>query len=248
MTVGSDSPPIVRHRGRTYWVRETLSPLPPEEKLAPTPPKKPTGKRFVEPYRLSAEQRTAIITALAEQEIGDDEGRALFTAALEYDLAGCPGLNESTPAPPRPRRPRPSAADKAVAEVAGAARALAEQLGQLDPAAVLQLQSALKDADRFRRTYGDDYLRSLRCELDRVAAAVARPSPAPAPEKSRPEVPEAARRFILRAADAFADCFETRATAQRGSPFLAALKAVAAATGVRIPLDQRTVAEIIGRG
>jgi hypothetical protein len=66
-------------------------------------------------------------------------------------------------------------------------------------------------------------------------------------EPPQPQLPEAAVRFIRRAADAFGDCFEIPATAQRGSGFLAALKAIAAATGARVPLDQRAVAEILAR-
>jgi hypothetical protein len=246
--VASDSPPSARARARTYWVRKTLTPPPATETSAPAPgrknPASPPGKRFVEPYRLSDGQREAILATLEEHALGDRDSRMLFTAALEYDLAGCPGLGESAPAPAKPKRPRPSAAERATAEIAAAARALADQLGQLEPAAAGQLQAALKDADRFKRSYGDDYLRALRVELDRVASAVI---PRPPAEVPQPQVPEAANRFIRRAADAFGDCFETPANAQRGSGFLAALKAIAEATGVRIPVDQRTVAEILAR-
>lgn len=243
--LGSDSPTARGRTGRTYWVRDALSPIPEADRVAPAPAvKKPKGKRFVEPYRLSHEQRAGIVAALQAHGVGDDDSRSLFAAAMEYDLAGCQVLTAPSPEPARAPRPRLSAADKAIAEVATAARALAEQVGRLDAGTIVRLQAALKEADRFKRTYGDDYLRSLRCELERVAAVAPAASPKPAPNP-KPDMPETARRFILGAADAFGDCFEVKATAQRGSPFLAVLNAIVAATGVLVPVDQPTVAELL---
>lgn len=246
--MGSDSPPISRLRsGRTYWVRRTTPPPAEAEPASPSAPKRPAGKRFVEPYRLSDDQRAAIIAPLEALGVGDAESRDLFAAAMEYDLAGCRDLTSSQPEQPA-RTPNPSAEERRLREVAESAQALAEQLARLDQKATERLALALTESDRFKRGYGDDYLRALHCELQRIASATPKQAPERAAPPPKPELPESARRFVLRAADAFGDCFETKASAQRGSAFLAALKAIVTTTGVRVPADPRAVAAILDKG
>lgn len=245
----SDPPPISRlGSGRSYWVRRT-SPPPPEAERS-SPPKRPAGKRFVEPYRLSDEQRAAIIAPLAALGVGDEESRSLFAAAMEYDLAGCRELASAEPPQPARRpKPKPSADERSLRELAAAAQALAEQLAGLTPAAAERLRLALSETDRFKHGYGDEYLQALRCELQRIAGTTASKGPEQAaPPPPKPEVPEAAQRFVLRAADAYADCFETKPSPQRGSAFLDTLKAIVSATGVRVPTEPRAVAEILAKG
>jgi hypothetical protein len=233
--VGSSSSTGTRS-GRTYWVRRHIAPPPEEGK--PSAPKKRKGQRFVQPYRLTEEQRTKLLKPLEEKGIGDPESRDLFAAAMEYDLAGCQALAE--PEPPKPRRPAPAKQDPALAALMMTAKALVEQIAGLDAGARSRLLAALKEGDRFKRDYTCDYLAALGAELSRIATA------APAPKRPAPPALSAdVRRFILRASDAFADCFEQKATAQRGSPFAAAIKALVAATGIPVPTDGQTLAEIL---
>ena len=108
-------------RGRgSYWVRANPpSAFPDEDEGAmipapPTPPrprKAATGPRFVEPCRLEAAQRAALLAALESEGLGDDDSRQIFLAALEYDLAGCrqlmagpksPNAEVQLPSPPEP--------------------------------------------------------------------------------------------------------------------------------------------------
>ena len=70
-------------------------------------PKASAKKRFVEPYRLSDEQRDAMLAPLAERGLGDAESRDLFAAALAYDIATCYEL--TTAQPSRSHRNRSSA-------------------------------------------------------------------------------------------------------------------------------------------
>jgi hypothetical protein len=239
--VASNSPTGTRSE-RAYWVRSTIA-LPLDDGK-PSPPKRPAGKRFVEPYRLTDEQRARLVAPLEEKKIGDDEGRTLFAAAMEYDLAGCRALAEtaptSIPAPP----PAPAERDPALSALAAAAQALAEGLAALEPTAAGRLLAGLKEADRFKRDYGADYLDAISGELARIAAAAEAPVAAPKPPKPAP-VPEEAKRFVLRAADAFRDCFEQKPTAQPESPFIVALEAIVAATAIPIPTDPRTLAQIL---
>lgn len=184
-----------------------------------------------------------MLEPLKEQDIGDEESRSLFAAALEYDLASCRRLTESAKeSPPPVQRRSESKDDVALAALAEAARGLAQWLAGLDEAASHRLQRRLGAADRFRRNYGEDYLESLRSELWRVAD-IGNPTEQATPAPTRePALSEDTRRFVLRAADTFRDCFELATDAQPGSPFVTALEAIVAATGIRMATDQPTLA------
>jgi hypothetical protein len=151
----------------------------------------------------------------------------------------------------------------ALTELAEAARTLSGRLQTLDAESRTRLFQALHQGDRFQRGYDDAYLMALTGELTRlaegaapqptaVATAEAGPelpaatAPPPAPKKvPAPKPSPAARQFIIRAADAFEECFDQAPTAQVGGPFAAMLKALAVATGIRIPTDARSLAEIL---
>ncbi|MEA3276636.1 MAG: hypothetical protein U9Q81_15350 [Pseudomonadota bacterium] len=243
--VGSRSSPSARARsGRSYWVRGALSPSQVGDN--PPSPKTSGGKRFVEPYRLSEEQRAAVLTPLEGEGIGDPASRELFAAALEYDLGTWRQIVEPEPKPKRPKvRPASNKADEALAELSKAAQILAEQLDRLDDGSTKQLQQGLKGTDRFKRSYGEDYLRSLRCELLRVAGAGQPTRQQAEAPPSRPAISDSARDFLLRAAHVFGECFEITATAEPGAPFLTAIRAIVAATDVEVPTDRRTVSLIL---
>ena len=225
-------------KGR-YWVRNTTkTPNPVEAK-----PRK--RQRFVEPYRLSDEQRSAMLVPLEHLGIGDKETRSLFSAAMEYDLASCHSADEPTDAVATDSKPESSADDfrLSLSPLHDAARDLAERLKALDETARARLQQTLKETDRFRRTYDDEYFGVLRYELLRLAA-VTKPPEQPVPN-AKPAISEAAQRFVVRAADAFEECFDLKATAQVGGPFLLTLKAIAAATGIQIPTDAGSIAGLL---
>lgn len=273
------------HSGRSYWVRNVLASARDNADAADTiptakgvPKSQQTKKRFVEPYRLSDEQRAAMLAPLADRGIGDPESRELFAAALAYDLATCYELTVANPdraaapasdevaaeltrqAPTKPQARKVSgkgALDPALAELTLAAQALAAHIEALGAEARTSLLQGLREGDRFRRGYDDDYLSALHGELLRIvlgasagssddAVSSARRAPAP----TRLEVPKpspAARQFIARAAGAFEQCFDQGPTAQVGGPFAAMLKALVAVTGVRIPTDARNLADMLRR-
>jgi hypothetical protein len=147
----------------------------------------------------------------------------------------------------------------ALAELAEVAKTLSGRLQALDTESRTRLFHTLHQGDRFHRGYDDAYLRALTGELTRLAEGAA-PQPtavataeagpelpaAPAPKKvPAPKPSPAARQFIIRAADAFEECFDQAPTAQVGGPFAAMLKALAVATGIRIPTDARSLGEIL---
>jgi hypothetical protein len=240
-------------------------------------PKSPsTKKRFVEPYRLSDAQRAAMVAPLAEGRIGDPESRELFAAALAYDLATCYDLMAASPdgtaapaatetaAAPAGRAPgktqgrktaRTAVPAPALAELADVAKTLAARLDGLEGAVRTALLHGLAENDPFHRGYDEAYLAALRGELMRIALCTGAKVPVPGAEQpaplAKPPTPKpspAARQFIARAAGAFEECFDQAPTAQVGGPFAAMLKALATATGLRIPTDARTLADLLGRG
>jgi len=56
-----------------------------------------------------------------------------------------------------------------------------------------------------------------------------------------------ARRFILRVADAFEDCFELAPDTRPDSPFPSALDAIVTTTNIGVPTDQDALTRILGR-
>lgn len=261
------------HSGRHYWVRnipdqtEDDAVVTAVGKGVSQPPNTSATpkKRFVEPYRLSDEQRTALLAPLAERGIGDAESRELFAAALAYDLATCyelAGPEPETPcAPPETEVPakvrKPAPLDAALVSLAQAAATLADCLDALDPGARDRLLQGLRETDRFQRGYDDAYLTALRGELLRVATGLsatattpptAEPAPPAVKKAAAPKPSPAARQFIARAAGAFEECFDQAPNAQVSGPFIAMLKALVAVTGVRIPTDARSLAVLLKQG
>lgn len=182
------------------WVRANPPSAFPDEDEAlihPAPPalsrpqKRAPGPRFVEPCRLEASQRAALLTALEAEGLGDEDSRQIFLAALEYDLAGCRRLLAEQKLPP-PASPEavlitpsppiaveaaaitpPSSATpaSALADLADLAGNLAQALAELIPAQRETLQWLLEASDCLGRGYGDSYLDTLRLELLHLQAA-----------------------------------------------------------------------------
>jgi hypothetical protein len=244
--LGSGSSPTVGTRPRhTKQARRTASSV---AHGAKTPfPKKPDGKRFVEPYRLGTEQRCAMLSALKKRKIGDEESRALFAAALEYALAvyhqsPSPTEPSSTTSPER----RSTIENPVVSALTEAAGSLVQQIEKLGDTASRLLEQELEKEDRFRRSYSEEYLKSLDLALRRFAV-IGKPVVENAPTASDASGPaENARRFVLHAADAFQDCFELAPDSEPGSPFPAALEAIGGIVGMGIPTDSATLNRILG--
>jgi len=232
--------------GRNHWAPNS-TPLRAEE-AGPTPPKKSGSKRFVEPYRLDTEQRGAILSRLQEHDIGDEESRSLFVAALEYDLARCSGL--VAPAQEHSTSEHEGNGHEVggvMDSLAEAAEKLADELARLDAAVSLRLQQELEMADRFRRSYGEDYLATMNAELRRLAEFVRSSEGLPGTTVPGPAFSDEARLFVLRVADAYESCFDLVPAAQSGSPFASALEAIVTATRICVPTDQAALIRIFDR-
>ncbi|WP_089727665.1 hypothetical protein [Candidatus Thiosymbion oneisti] len=241
------SPSASGHGSRDAVIRGArASPAGGEE---PVPPGRSSGTRFIEPYRFDSEQRAAILSRLQERSIGDEESRSLFVAALEYDLASCGWLTTpgQRPATSDHQENDPDLDAAAMAALVETAEKLVQELANLDTATSLRLQQGLESTDHLRRGDGGDCLETLLGELRRVVnvgRSLGRLAGSVAP---RPAYSDEARRFVLRVADAFEDCFELAPDTRSDSPFPIALDAIVTATDIAVPTDQDALTRILGR-
>lgn len=250
--------------GRRYWMR--ANPL--AAKVAPTEGagKRPPKARFLEPYRLSAERRAALIQLLAEGGVGDVESRELFASAIEYDIANArqaltrepPPAAGETPMPAVATQPPPEAAPGPAeathalsADLGCAARSLAEHIAGLDGPLRAAIVESLQGQDRFRRTFDGAYLDALCLELIRLADAVGgqgqppppEMAPVPAPPAADPPLGEAARRFLRRVGRVYEEVLESRAEPQLGGTFGAVLGLVSEEAGMALSRDPARLSE-----
>ncbi len=106
-TVATESIFLLGRGQGSPWVRAHPPAVFPDEgpeEIVPTPPARPrpqqrtSGPRFVEPCRFGPAQRAALLSVLEAEDLGDEDSRQIFLAALEYDLAGCRRLLDEMPA------------------------------------------------------------------------------------------------------------------------------------------------------
>ncbi len=99
--IADGSEPAKDGGGRRRWVRARL----PESKtLGEDAPKRPPKARFLEPYRLAEDRRSALLDCLTQAGVGDAESHELFATAVEYDIAS---FRQSCPVPEIAPEPEP---------------------------------------------------------------------------------------------------------------------------------------------
>ena len=235
---------------RGQWVRAHAPPSdPPDETAAPRPPK----ARFLEPYRLSDEQREALLAPLIAAAVGDAESHALFVSAIAYDLAkfrqaALRSEPETAPAPITIEPPTSQArSNPTLEEIVAAADTLAVQLRGLGDTERAAIGTAMRACDRFQRTYDDGYFDALREELERMSVAVARMPvhSTPVSPQSAPIITDIGRRFVRRLAQIYEQCLETKPSTTADSPFTTVLMLLAAAAGVSLPNEPAAVADVL---
>ena len=143
----------------------------PEPSSAPASEQAKTS-RFLEPYRFNTDGRSSLLRTLEEEKLGDDSSRRLFVAALEYEIGAFRQLEEQAVAlaAPPPRATERSGAD-GLEKMRKAAITLGDLLAQAPERTLDDLQKTLHETDSFCRIYDTRYVKSLRCEVQRVATA-----------------------------------------------------------------------------
>ena len=199
-TVATESIFLLGRGQGSPWVRAHPPAVFPDEgpeEIVPTPPARPrpqqrtSGPRFVEPCRFGPAQRAALLSVLEAEDLGDEDSRQIFLAALEYDLAGCQRLldempaageqvqSDTTPDPASLPPPSDTAPDPALIPsssptrftLAHLAGELAQALAELTSTQRATLLGALENSDCLARGYGNAYLDSMRLELLHLKAA-----------------------------------------------------------------------------
>jgi hypothetical protein len=221
---------------------------------------------FLEPYRLSDAGRTGLLDCLTEHAIGDTESRDLFAAAVEYGIARCRSTAKaparqpvadttaSTPAPSPAPPQTPQARPRALAETAGR---VARLLSDLDDPTRQAMAERLRQTDPFDRAHDKAYFDAISRELERIAEAASAlpdttpapvPASAPAPAKTKPPadpLDDAARRLILRIADAYEACFETKVEARPAPPFITVTRLIAKDAEIPMPEDDAELTAVM---
>ncbi len=178
---------------------------------------------------------------LTEGSIGDPDSRHLFAAAVEYSIASCGAGEPSADA----SRTAAGSTDTELRELAEALELVSQRLAGLDPQDRTAVTSALQASDRFKRGYDEPYLDAVGEELKRISSAVS------AAAETRAAVLPAspvAPCFVSRVAAAYENCFEIKAELNPGTPFLAALRLLAAEAGIGLPDEPTALAGLIEPG
>jgi hypothetical protein len=217
-------------------------------KDSPDPATGAKAEHFVEPWRLTDQEKSAISKALKKRNIGDAEGRRIFVGALEYELSAYrvaeAGPLEAEPAPPVVDLSALRALDRV-------ARELATKLGEIPQEQEPALLKTLEAQDEMGRGYSARYLDRLyqeasrlaeACELVAAAMGAAQPpGPTPAGQPS-----PAMLQLIGSLTHVFEECFEQAPTPAARGPFAATLKAVADSVGLEIPRSREVLEQVLG--
>jgi hypothetical protein len=226
---------------RPLRVREFTAIAAPK-KAAKKPPKD-GGSRFVGPYYFKAEEQTAIIALLAQGEVGDDEGRRLFTNALEYEIATM--RRESAAPSAIAGAPLPSTSQKqSLDEIKQSAQVLLQTLQQTEPAQRQILLQTLTESDRFGRQHDERYLDRLTWEIERLAqACAATDSPTAKAGASDPH----GIALILQVARIYQECLEVRMHPKQFHLIIPMLEIIRESAQIDIPTDPDTLKELLLR-
>jgi len=250
-----------RSAPRKHWVRKASA----DSDAQPTQNalKRTKKAHFLEPYRLSEATRAALVERLTSHAIGDPESRGLFAAAVEYGIASCLAAKAETPveieAEPAPPCDVPNDLSAPLARLADSADRFGESLSRLDEPSIEAIKRHLQSSDPFDRLHDQAYLDAVCRQAKRISDAAtasidALSAPAPGGRTKSPttraagiSLTTAARRLVVRIADAYESCFEIKATATPESAFIPVLQLIGNEAGIEIPADDAPVATVLER-
>lgn len=180
------------------------------------------ASRFVDATLIDQERKAAILSALQQRQIGDELGREIFVAAVEYQLTAFAHHLASAPLP----TPEP---DPGLQVAAERAQAFVSLLEHLPEKARRLLAERLAETGEGRQTAGQDRLCELGCEIAHLERACRSAAEAPQPAAG-PEL-----ELVGQLARAFAACFEETPSAAPDGAFATTLQVLVEQTGLAIP-------------
>ena len=194
--------------------------------------------RFLAPRYFSPEQNSAVVQALNELGIGDEEGVRIFLIALEYELAEYVKQAADHESPEiKAEAPNP--------ELAALSRDLvqaSQQLEQIPAGSRRSLLQRLSAEDIFGRRHDQAYLDAVVTQLTRIANACMQEK---CIQPTMPDLGEAEKHFISVVAEAYFECFEASPGANGGEPFISLLRRITAVSGLDIPVEKSQLEPII---
>jgi len=190
-----------------------------------TPKGKATDSRFVGATHLDEKQKLDIERALKQRRIGDDMGRQIFIAVVEYQLSAFADqlMRSDGPNVETVPRPRDRALEQILLAVEEQARLLSELLLQVPRPSMPELARVLTAQDERGRAYDEGYLCELGGEIDRLRRACNAMTTTEETQETGPD-PETSVGFVSKLAGIFAECFEQEPTAAEDGPFRACLE------------------------
>ena len=194
--------------------------------------------RFLAPRYFSPEQNSAVVQALADLSIGDEEGVRIFIIALEYELAEYEKYASDQPPPEK----KTKAPNSELATLSGDLVELSEHLKQIPESSRQLLLESLSSEDTFDRHHDQAYLDAVATQLMRIARAcmnAVRAQPAIS------DLGEAEKHFISVVAEAYFECFEASPAANGGEPFISLLQRITEVSSLDIPLKKDELEPIL---
>lgn len=198
--------------------------------------------RFMAPRYFTQEQNDAVVQALTELGIGDDEGVRIFIIALEYELVE---YGKSLPAPTSEIPPSEPVTQPILPELAQLAREITvvvEGLSQLPDNSRRSLLERLSAQDPFARPHDQAYLDAVTTELTRIALICQQQQQ---PLTTDVVLREDEKQLIGAVAGAYFECFESLPAADGGEPFTSLLQRIVEISDLPIVLDKRELEPIL---
>jgi len=208
---------------------------------------KPTGSRFLDPVHLSERQKLDIGRSLKKKGIGDEMGRQIFIAAVEYQLSAFADQLVQREAPQIEHPPRDRALDQILLAVEEQARLLAELLLQVPKPSRSSLARAIAEQEKKGCLDGAADLDELGDRIDRLRRACNQmtSSGEVQTQPAGPE-PKANLELVRKLAGAFAECFEQVPTAAEDGAFRTCLAVLDEATDLAIGYEPDFLSRVLG--
>jgi len=212
------------------------------------PRPKSGDSRFVGATHLDERQKADIGKALKRRRIGDEMGRQIFVAAVEYQLSAFADqlMRPDQPEAEAPPPARDRALEQILLAVEEQARLLSELLLQVPKPSMPDLARILSAQDERGRDYDERYLCELGGEIDRLRRACTAMTTVEAVQEKEPD-PETSTDFVRKLGGIFAECFEQEPTAAEDGPFRACLEVLEETTGYVIGHDPKFLSRVIGQ-
>lgn len=212
---------------------------PPEPKLAAVP-----VSHFVTPTHLDDSKKKALLKRLKRAKVGDETGRQIFVAALEYQLTEL--ANDVAGHHARLAAAEPDPAADALTRLDAAIAQLVDLIENLPDEARARLAGFLEDRDPYKRGYGPGWFEALSAEFGRLRDAVEHAGADGDEPCINHDLDSAISvAFLARLSGVFDECFDASPDASPRGPFATAVKALCEVVGLKLDCHAELLTEAL---